>query len=95
MNSPAPQSGSANRIIHAAVDPAQGYEPLSRKTHRVRRPLFSPARNSVCASYMPAMQEMGMAAMNVVTPLAEKGSGIYESQVTLEVAAHGKFSHSD
>jgi hypothetical protein len=27
---------------------------------------------------------MAMAAMNVVTPLAEKGNGVYEGQVTLE-----------
>jgi hypothetical protein len=27
---------------------------------------------------------MGMAAMNVVTPLAEKGNGIYEGQAILE-----------
>ena len=35
-------------------------------------------------SYMAGMPEMGMAAMNVITPLAEKGNGIYEGQVTLE-----------
>ncbi len=35
-------------------------------------------------SYMPGMAEMGMAAMNVVTPLSEKGGGIYEGQVNLE-----------
>jgi RND family efflux transporter MFP subunit len=35
-------------------------------------------------NYMAGMPEMGMAAMNVVTPLAEKGNGIYEGQVTLE-----------
>jgi Cu(I)/Ag(I) efflux system membrane fusion protein/cobalt-zinc-cadmium efflux system membrane fusion protein len=35
-------------------------------------------------SYMAAMPEMGMAAMNVVTPLVEKGNGIYEGQVTLD-----------
>ena len=35
-------------------------------------------------SYMPAMPQMGMAAMNVVTPLSEKGGGIYEGQVNLE-----------
>ena len=29
------------------------------------------------------MPAMGMAAMNVVTPLAEKGNGVYEGQVTL------------
>ena len=35
-------------------------------------------------SYMPGMPQMGMAAMNVVTPLSEKGGGIYEGQVNLE-----------
>lgn len=35
-------------------------------------------------SYMAGMPEMGMAAMNVVTPLTEKGNGLYEGQVTLE-----------
>jgi RND family efflux transporter MFP subunit len=35
-------------------------------------------------SYMPGMPQMGMAAMNVVTPLTEKGSGIYEGQVNLD-----------
>ena len=35
-------------------------------------------------SYMAGMPEMGMAVMNVVTPLAEKGKGVYEGQVTLD-----------
>jgi RND family efflux transporter MFP subunit len=35
-------------------------------------------------SYMAGMPEMGMAAMNVVTPLIEKGHGVYEGQVQLE-----------
>jgi RND family efflux transporter MFP subunit len=35
-------------------------------------------------SYMAGMPEMGMAAMNVVTPLSEKGNGVYEGQVKLE-----------
>lgn len=35
-------------------------------------------------SYMPGMPQMGMAAMNVVTPLVEKRSGIYEGQVNLD-----------
>jgi len=35
-------------------------------------------------SYMPAMPEMGMAAMNVVTQLNEKATGVYEGQVKLE-----------
>lgn len=35
-------------------------------------------------SYMAAMPEMGMAAMNVVTQLSEKGGGIYEGQMKLD-----------
>ena len=35
-------------------------------------------------SYMPGMPEMGMAAMNVVTPLSEKGGGVYEGQMNLD-----------
>jgi RND family efflux transporter MFP subunit len=35
-------------------------------------------------SYLPGMPQMGMAAMNVVTPLSEKGGGIYEVQVNLD-----------
>ena len=35
-------------------------------------------------SYMAGMPEMGMAAMNVVTPLTEKGNGVYEGKLTLE-----------
>ena len=35
-------------------------------------------------SYLPAMPQMGMAAMNVVTPLSEKGGGIYEGQAQLD-----------
>lgn len=34
-------------------------------------------------SYMAGMPEMGMAAMNVVTPLTERGNGVYEGPVTL------------
>jgi Cu(I)/Ag(I) efflux system membrane fusion protein/cobalt-zinc-cadmium efflux system membrane fusion protein len=35
-------------------------------------------------SYMPGMPQMGMAAMNVVTPLSDKGGGIYEGHVNLD-----------
>jgi Cu(I)/Ag(I) efflux system membrane fusion protein/cobalt-zinc-cadmium efflux system membrane fusion protein len=35
-------------------------------------------------SYMPAMPEMGMAAMNLVTRLNEKGNGLYEGQIRLD-----------
>jgi Cu(I)/Ag(I) efflux system membrane fusion protein/cobalt-zinc-cadmium efflux system membrane fusion protein len=43
-------------------------------------------------SYMPGMPEMGMAAMNVVTPLVEKGNGVYEGQVILESGGTWKVS---
>ncbi|HXJ05060.1 MAG TPA: efflux RND transporter periplasmic adaptor subunit [Candidatus Acidoferrum sp.] len=35
-------------------------------------------------SFMPAMPQMGMAAINIATPLAEIGSGLYEGHVDLE-----------
>ena len=35
-------------------------------------------------SFMPAMPQMGMAAMNVRTQLSEKADGVYEGQVNLE-----------
>ncbi len=35
-------------------------------------------------SYMPGMPEMSMAAMNVLTPLGDKGGGLYEGRVNLE-----------
>src|SRR5690349_6997473 len=35
-------------------------------------------------SFMPAMPQMGMAAINVATPLKEKNAGVYEGQVNLE-----------
>ena len=38
----------------------------------------------IVRSYMPSMPQMGMAAMNVVTPLGEKGAGLYEGQVQLD-----------
>jgi len=33
---------------------------------------------------VPGMPQMGMAAMNVVTPLSEKGGGVYEGQAKLD-----------
>jgi len=35
-------------------------------------------------SYMPGMPQMGMAAMSVVSPLGEKGTGLYEGPANLE-----------
>jgi Cu(I)/Ag(I) efflux system membrane fusion protein/cobalt-zinc-cadmium efflux system membrane fusion protein len=35
-------------------------------------------------SFMPAMPQMGMSAMSVLTALSEKGAGVYEGQVNLQ-----------
>ena len=35
--------------------------------------------------FMPAMPAMGMAAMRSVTPLSEKGGGLYEGQGQVEM----------
>jgi membrane fusion protein, copper/silver efflux system len=43
-------------------------------------------------SFMPAMPQMGMAAMNVVTPLSEKSAGVYEGQVNLETGGTWQLS---
>ncbi|HYL98908.1 MAG TPA: efflux RND transporter periplasmic adaptor subunit [Blastocatellia bacterium] len=45
--------------------------------------LISGAQISV-RSFMPAMPQMGMAAINVATPLKEKSAGVYEGQVNLQ-----------
>jgi len=66
---PSPPRKGAN-LYRVQIKGADG-SPLTGATVSVR-------------SYMPGMQEMGMAAMNVVTPLNEKGNGIYEGQVKLE-----------
>jgi RND family efflux transporter MFP subunit len=34
-------------------------------------------------TFMPPMPQMGMPAVNIVTPLAEKGSGVYEGRIDL------------
>jgi len=91
MNSPAPQAAAQIEFSTQPSTPHKG-----TNLYRVKLPasdgsLLTGAQISV-RSYMPAMQEMGMAAMNVVTPLAEKGSGIYESQVTLEGGGSWKIS---
>jgi len=43
-------------------------------------------------SYMAGMPEMGMAAMSIVTPLTERGTGVYEGKLTLESGGTWKIS---
>ena len=83
MNGPAAQ---ATVQIELSTDPATPHK--GTNLYRVKLtgadggPIMS-GQVSV-RSYMPGMPEMGMAAMNVLSPLSEKGGGIYEGQVNLE-----------
>ena len=93
---PQPGAGAAAAINAPAGQPAAQIEfttapSTPRKGTNLYRVKLSSADGTPVAgaqvsvrSYMAGMPEMGMAAMNVVTPLAEKGGGIYEGQVTLE-----------
>jgi len=81
-----------NSTTHTTVQIDFSSEPQTpqkgKNLYRVR--LFAidgapiPGAQVSVRSYMAGMPEMGMAAMNVVTSLNEKGNGVYEGRVTLE-----------
>jgi Cu(I)/Ag(I) efflux system membrane fusion protein/cobalt-zinc-cadmium efflux system membrane fusion protein len=83
MNSPAAQAAVQ---VQLSTEPAT----LRKGTNLYRVKLTSAEGAPILGaqvtvhSYMPGMPQMGMAAMNVVTPLSEKGGGIYEGQVNLD-----------
>lgn len=92
---PPPGAGSAAAMNSAPQASAQidfSTEPATphKGTNLFRVKLTAPDGTPVAGaqvsvrSYMPAMPEMGMAAMNVVTSLIEKGNGVYEGKVTLD-----------
>ena len=83
MNPSAPQ---ASAQIEFSTQPATTHKGTNLYRVKLTAPGGSPLTGAQISvrSYMPAMAEMGMAAMNVVTPLAEKANGVYEAQVTLE-----------
>ena len=83
MNSSAPQSSAQIEFSTQPATPHKGTNLYRVKLTASDGSAVIGAQISV-RSYMPSMPEMGMAAMNVVTPLAEKGHGVYEGQVTLE-----------
>jgi Cu(I)/Ag(I) efflux system membrane fusion protein/cobalt-zinc-cadmium efflux system membrane fusion protein len=82
MNAPPAQSAAQIEFSTEPSTPHKGNNLYRVKLAAADGSPLTGAQVSV-RSYMPAMPQMGMAAMNVVTPLNEKGSGIYESQVTL------------
>ncbi len=83
MNSSTVQSAAKIEFSTEPATPRKGTNLYRVKVTASDGSPVTGAQISVRSS-MPAMPEMGMAAMNVVTPLAEKGNGVYEGQVTLE-----------
>jgi Cu(I)/Ag(I) efflux system membrane fusion protein/cobalt-zinc-cadmium efflux system membrane fusion protein len=93
---PPPGAGAAAAMNGPAVATTAQIEfstepPAARKGTNLYRVKLAAADGSPVTgaqvsvrSYMPAMPQMGMAAMNVLTPLREKGDGIYQGQVNLD-----------
>ena len=83
MNSPASQAAVQVQLSTVPATPHKGTNLYRVKlTGSDGAPILN-AQVTV-RSYMPGMPQMGMAAMNVVTPLIEKGGGVYEGQVNLD-----------
>jgi RND family efflux transporter MFP subunit len=83
MNAPSAQSAAQIEFSTEPSTPRKGTNLYHVKVTGADGTPVSGAQVNV-RSYMPGMPQMGMAAMNVVTPLVEKGSGIYEGQVNLD-----------
>ena len=83
INAPAAQPAAQIEFTTAPSTPHKGTNLYRVKLNSADGTPVADAQVSV-RSYMAGMPEMGMAAMNVVTPLAEKGNGVYEGEVTLE-----------
>ena len=83
MNAPASQPAAQIEFTTEPPTPRKGIDLYRVKLTGADGAPVTGAQVSV-RSYMAAMPQMGMAPINVVTQLNEKGGGIYESQVTLE-----------
>jgi RND family efflux transporter MFP subunit len=83
MKSPATQATTQVQFSTEPSTPHKGTNLYRVKLASVDGSPLTGAQVSV-RSYLPGMPQMGMAAMNVVTPLSEKGGGIYEGQVNLD-----------
>lgn len=81
-NSPAAEPGAGIEFTTVPAAPHKGRNDFRVKLTGPDGMPITGAQVSV-RSYLPAMPEMGMAAMNVVTHLVEKGAGTYEGQVEL------------
>ena len=83
MNGPATQATTQVQFSSEPTAPRKGTNLYRVKLTSADGTPVTGAQVSV-RSYLPGMPEMGMAAMNVVTSLSEKGGGIYEGQANLE-----------
>jgi len=93
---PPPGAGAAAAVNGLAIqnatqvefntDPSPARKGMNLYRAQLKRADGSPLTGADVSvrSYMPGMPEMGMAAMNVVTPLKEKGGGTYEGATRLE-----------
>jgi len=83
MNGPASQ-GAAQ--VELTTDPSPPHKGTNLYRVQIKGADGSPVAGATVSvrSYMPGMPDMGMAAMNVVTQLNEKGNGVYEGQAKLE-----------
>jgi RND family efflux transporter MFP subunit len=83
MNSPAARATTQVQFSSEPAAPRKGTNLYRVKLTSADGTPVMGAQVSV-RSYLPGMPEMGMAAMNVVTSLNEKGGGIYEGQANLD-----------
>ena len=83
MNGPAAQ---AEVKIEFTTDPSPAHKGTTTYRVQLKAADGTPVTGAsmTVRSYMPAMPEMGMAAMNVLTQLNEKGNGLYEGQTKLD-----------
>jgi len=83
MNGPAPLEAIQ---VEFTTNPSPAHKGMNAYRVQLKGADHSPVTGAEVSvrSYMPGMPEMGMAAMNVVTRLNEKGSGTYEGQTRLE-----------
>jgi RND family efflux transporter MFP subunit len=83
VNTPTAQSAAQIEFTTEPPTPRKGTNLYRAKLTGADGAPFTGAQVTV-RSYMPAMPVMGMAAINIATPLSEKGGGVYEGQVNLE-----------
>ena len=83
MNAPTTQSAAQIEFSTEPSTPRKGTNLYRVKLNGADGVPVTGAQVSV-RSYMPGMPQMGMAAMNIMTTLNEKGGGIYEGQAQLD-----------